>query len=65
MEAGRRHITEKRKIRMTADVLSETMQVRRRWNKPLKYSKTKRSIQNFKPENISQIKSAMKTFSDI
>lgn len=44
------------KIRMTADVLSETMQVRRPWSKSLKESKeNKKSVQNYKScENVSQ-----------
>lgn len=44
------------KIRMTADVLSETMQVRRPWSKSLKEPKeNKKSVQNYKPcENVSQ-----------
>lgn len=51
----KRHYREN-KIRMTADVLSETMQVRRPWSKSLKESKeNKKSVQNYKLcENVSQ-----------
>lgn len=54
------------KIRMTADVLSETMQVRRPWSKSLKESKeNKKSVQNYKScENVSQ-NWRWNTFSDI
>lgn len=63
---GKKDITSREnKIRMTADVLLWTMQVKRPWSKSLKCSKKKKSIQNSKSsENISP-NWRWNTFSDI
>lgn len=61
---GKTHYKQKRKIRMTADVLPETTQVRRLWSKSLKHSKKKHQLGIPSLMKISpKIKSEINAFS--